>query len=393
MHNGITANELREKLESQAARKADYKVPDGAMRFVIPADSDVPRLDVQGLGDVGILPLAHRQVRDRLGIPAKYYARCLDDAPDLLCRNVNHWLAKSDKTRLLRTLDGDARAVLGDTYRPMDNLDFMAAIAKGLATSGGDTEIRSAEVTDERIYIKVTTPRLESDLLPPEWTGDGAVDPEAARALGLEEANQGHGGEHFFLKTPEPVRGGACFSNSEVGCGGLNVDGFVEVLRCTNAYKSKEPIFRKVHIGGQRSKDELLREFIRDETQALADRALWEEVSDVVAGVFDAENFDRVIRMFVGARGRDTAARPDAIAEVVRDRFLLTEGERDAVLDQFIRGGELTQFGIAQAVTRVAGTVVEDYGRATELETVGYQIVELPDREWERFNVDATKVH
>ncbi len=386
MNKGISVTELREKLEDQARRKKDYKVPDRAMRLMIPNDSDTPKLDIQGLGDIPIRPLAHKQIRDKLAIPAKYYERCLESAPDLLCKNVNYWLARSEKSRLIRTIDGEARAFLGDVYRPMDNLDFLAAIGKGLGGTGVVSDVRSANVTEERVYLKVVTPTLESDILPPGY--DRLRDREQVHEAAREAGKLAD--EHGWLKEPEPIRGGACFSNSEVGCGGLSVNGFVEVLKCTNAYVAKEPIFRKVHIGGQRHTDAAFAEFIRDETHALADRALWEKVADVVRGTFDAENFTRVIEMFTGARGRDSVARPDKIAAQVQQQFLLGEGERDNILDAFIRSGDLTQFGLAQAVTVTAGGL-EDYGRATELETVGMQVIELPQHEWERFDVAAGK--
>ncbi len=385
MNQGISAAELRDKLEDQASRKKDYKVPDRAMRLMIPNDSDTPKLDIQGLGDIPIRSLAHKQIRDKLSIPAKYYERLLGEAPDLLCTNVNHWLARSEKSRLVRTMDGEARAFLGDTYRPMDNLDFMAAIAKGLGGAGVESHIRSADVTEERVYIKVTTPTLESDILPPGYEGTRA-DLDATHEAAKEAGKLAD--DHGWLRDPEPIRGGAVFSNSEVGCGGLNVNGFVEVLKCTNAYVAKQPLFRKVHIGGQRHVDAGFAEFIRDETHALADRALWEEVADVVRGTFDTENFTRVIEMFTGARGRDSVARPDRVAAQVQEQFLLGEGERDDILDAFIRNGDLTQFGLAQAVTVTAGKL-DDYRRATELETVGMQVIELPQHEWDRFDVAA----
>ena len=59
----------------------------------------------------------------------------------------------------------------------------------------------------------------------------------------------------------------------------------------------------------------------------------------------------------------------------------LTEDEGRGVLRHLIEGGELSRFGLYNAITRQSQDV-EDYDRATELERVGAAVVELPRGEW-----------
>lgn len=81
------------------------------------------------LGEARLRPRAHGQFSDYLGVPKKYYDRMLQEAPDLLCRNLNHWLENGkNERRLVRTLDGEVRAVLSDRYRLLDNYDFATAV-------------------------------------------------------------------------------------------------------------------------------------------------------------------------------------------------------------------------------------------------------------------------
>ena len=58
--------------------------------------------------------VAHRQIAARLEIPAKYYDRMRTEAPQMLAKNVNHWLHAQPETRMIRTLDGNVRAFLSD---------------------------------------------------------------------------------------------------------------------------------------------------------------------------------------------------------------------------------------------------------------------------------------
>jgi hypothetical protein len=51
------------------------------------------------------------------------------------------------------------------------------------------------------------------------------------------------------------------------------------------------------------------------------------------------------------------------------------------VLRDLIEGGELSGYGLVNAVTHYSQQV-EDYDRATELEALGGRLIELPVGEW-----------
>jgi hypothetical protein len=70
-----------------------------------------------------------------------------------------------------------------------------------------------------------------------------------------------------------------------------------------------------------------------------------------------------------------TAAAPPAFG------VTLTEGDKSSVLRHRLRGGDLSAWGLANAVTRTAEDA-SDYGRATELEAAGGRVIELPPSDW-----------
>ena len=66
----------------------------------------------------------------------------------------------------------------------------------------------------------------------------------------------------------------------------------------------------------------------------------------------------------------------------------LSEGEQGSVLRHLIDGGDLTQWGLSNAVTRHSQDV-DSYDRATELERMGGQIVELNPSQWNTIAEEA----
>src|SRR5262249_40687809 len=72
---------------------------------------------------------------------------------------------------------------------------------------------------------------------------------------------------------------------------------------------------------------------------------------------------------------------PVKVVELTAKRFGMTEDEGKSVLRYLIQGGDLSRFGLFNAVTRTAEDL-ESYDRATEFERFGGEIVELKRNEW-----------
>lgn len=72
---------------------------------------------------------------------------------------------------------------------------------------------------------------------------------------------------------------------------------------------------------------------------------------------------------------------PVKIVEVLAQRFTLNDSERSGVLRHLISQGDLSGYGLVNAVTHYSQEV-EDYDRATDFEVLGGKLIELPDGEW-----------
>ena len=112
-----------------------------------------------------ITGIAHRQIGTHLRIPAAYYDRMREERPDLLAYNANTWFKQENSQRMLRTLDGSARAYLSNRYRRIDNIDIAGVT---LPILGGLPDIRfeSCQITESRIVHQGREPRLQAEVSP-----------------------------------------------------------------------------------------------------------------------------------------------------------------------------------------------------------------------------------
>lgn len=347
MKAGRSLVELATELQRQAEAKKDYLADTRALRLE-PTPGAIAPVTLQGVnGGMNLRPTAHGQLAATLGIPKPYYDRMLTDAPDLLANNVNRWLAAQPARKLVRTLDGSVRAILSDSYRPLDNFDLAEAVLPKLADL--HARVLSCEVTESRFYLKAVTERVAGE-----------------------------------VKAGDVIQAGLVISNSEVGHGSLRVEALDYRLVCTNGM-IREAAIRKAHLGrnGGRQMDAIedAREFFRDETRAADDRAFFLKVGDAVGAMFEPARFNARIEQYRAASERVIEADPVQVVEATARRLTLTEGEKSGVLRHLIRGGDLSAWGLANAVTRTAEDAT-DYDRATELEAAGGRIIELNPSDW-----------
>lgn len=356
MKTGINSLEaLLEEVKRRAEAKQDVVAPSTALTAVV--ENDTVKLAVRGLDAAPINPVAHRQLQGHLKIPADYYDRMLQDDPDLLVTNINTWLHKNKDKRLVRRLFGTTRAFLSDKFRPLENEDLAAAVIRPLLDA--DADVMSAQITDTRLYIK-------------------AVDRKVTREL-AKTGNSFGDGQHKIVRVASPA---ITISNSEVGHGAVSVLGGVYDSFCSNLATFKERSTRKYHTGARHElSDEDTYALLSDETRRVTDEALWRQVSDIVRAAFDRARFDALV-------DKVEATTEDKVEDVVQTvsfatkKWNFTVAEEKLVLNEMIKAGDLSRFGLYNAVT-AASAKVEDYDRATELERVGGQIIELPKSEWE----------
>jgi hypothetical protein len=362
MKTGITVPELATEILRQARSKRDYIAPTTALRYAPPAVAgDVPGgqdegLILEGVGQYAITDHAHGQLAEHLGIPKRYYERMRQERPDLLATNINTWLAAKPERRLVRTLDGRVRAFLSDKYRALDHVDLAEAVLPVL--QGLEVEIVSCAITDTRLYIKAVDRRIATDIPTGTRLGEG----------------------HVWFDTLSPA---IVISNSEVGASALSIEAGVWTKLCTNLAIAASRSMKKYHLGGRLDMGEDLAVLLSDRTRQLTDAALWAQVCDVVAGAFERARFDTLVEEIRGTTEHRIAGDPVQVVEVTAKRFDLTDQERGGILNALIEVGDLSQYGLHAAVTRCSQRDEVDYERATALERLGGQILDLSPRDWQ----------
>lgn len=345
MKTGRTLQELAVELDRQNRAKRDFIVPESAMylsddgaQFNITRDSGD---DIDTLG-FKATDLFHRQIGSVLNIPAKYYDLCRNEYPALLAENVNGWFGRNEARHTIRTLDGSARAFLSDRYRRIDNYEIANTVLP-LIGDIPDARVESCEVTDNRMYLKVVNPRLQLDVVP----GD-------------------------------TVQAGIVISNSEVGLGSVNVQPLAYRLVCSNGMVVNDLGKRKYHIGRE---NEESWELFSDATIEADDRAFMLKLADIVRTAVDETKFAQVVEKLRYSTVVHIPKNVPKFVELTARNFGINQTEQEDVLQHLINGGDLTLYGLSNAVTRMAADV-DSYDRATQLESTGWQIITMPPALW-----------
>jgi hypothetical protein len=285
----------------------------------------------------------HDQLSAKLQIPAAYYKRMQKETPNLLESNVNTWLQMSDDRRMVRTVGGKARAFLSDRYRPLDNDVIMESVLPILAQQR-DLNILSSELTDKRMYLQAVTPRL---------TGEVAVG--------------------------DVVQMGLTISNSEVGLGSVRIEPLLYRLRCLNG-AILATAMRRNHVGKTIESDGY--DFYAIDTMNADNTAFLLKVRDTVIHSFDELAFAETLeRVQITARNKIEAKSVQKVIVDVTKKYDFQKGEGESILMNLINGGDLSQWGLANAVTAMANDT-ENYDRAVEYERIGGRIIDLSPVEW-----------
>ncbi|UZR29045.1 DUF932 domain-containing protein [Methylococcus mesophilus] len=348
MKTGRSIVELAQELQRRAEAKADYVADTRSMQVEVMGTEETPvvALHVEGTGFYAPTGVSHGQIAAHTDIPKKYYDRLLGSAPQLLATNVNHWFRDKPARRMVRTLDGRARAFLSDRYRRFDNEDVAESVLPVLLEDRS-IQVVSTEVTDLRLYIKALFPKVENE-----------------------------------IKVGDPVQAGIVISNSEVGLGSLSVQPLVFRLVCTNGMISQDYGINRYHVGRRIDGDGMeVSKLFRDETLAADDRALALKLQDVVRGAMDPGRFGLLVERMRESTLGPAVGQPVAAVEVLAKKIGLRDGEKGSVLENLIRGQDYSRWGVLNAVTALANTH-DSCDRATELESAGGLILDLHPSEW-----------
>lgn len=344
--HGMTVVALAQELTRRAAAKRDFVAPTPALGF--DADPQGARLTVPGVGPFPLTDHANGQLADRLGIPKRYYDRLLKDAPALLETNVRHWLRQADERRMVRTLDGQARAVLSDRYHRIDN-EVIAEIVLPLLLDTPEADIISCAVTDWKLTLQVRFPRVEGE-----------------------------------VRVGDPVQAGLTIRNGEIGNGALTVEPLVYRLVCSNGLIVGQVIeqgrLRRQHIGRPVDAAEDYTIYT-DETRAAEERALALKVRDSLHALAQPALFRDALERMRQATEGPTVINPVAAVQELGKAHQLPPAERASILTHLIQGGDYSRWGMVNAVTAAANEH-NSYDRAIDLQELGGALLQASPAQW-----------
>ena len=361
MKQGRTLSEVMTELKRQEDVKRDYISPaaslelqeDGSTLYMNSPQSQAASTRIITRETLGTTELFHRQMGSALNIPAKYYDLMRKEKPELLAENVNTWLSEKNQSYMIRSMDyGNgrvARAFLSDRYRRIDNLQIAMTILP-LFMGNDQYEVMSSEVTENRMYIKISFHMKRYEVVPGDWVEFGII-----------------------------------ISNSEVGLGAVIIRPFLNRLICTNGCVVNDFGERRHHVGRQSKAVEDSFDLYSDAAIEAEDKAFMLKLRDVAKATLDESRYPTIIGKLQNSTRALITGKVQDVVELTSKNYGFNQSEQESILDYLIRGGDMSLYGLYNAVTRMSQDV-ESYDRATELESIGWDIATMESARWKEIN-------
>ena len=126
-------------------------------------------------------------------------------------------------------------------------------------------------------------------------------------------------------------------------------------------------IFEPKSINGSEAKAFLLK--LRDTTMAAIDEA----------------RFSQVVGRLQESMAVPITGRVQDVVQLTAQSYGINAEEQEGILKYLIEGGDLSLYGLSNAVTRTSQDVVS-YDRATTLEGIGWQVATMEPQQWKQIN-------
>ena len=336
-------NDFMAGLAEIEREKNDYVVPSTKMSM-----SNPNTLSLSGANEYKLNNVSHMQLASKLDIPKKYYDK-ISGIEGLREHNVNTLLSKVDSNYTVRTVNNTARAILSDRYLPVDNYLVMKEVMPIFMGFPG-AEIRSATLTDKRMYMQIVFPHTTKDIVP----GDA-------------------------------VQYGLTLTNSEVGLGAVKVESTIWRLVCSNGMIGQSIVNRK-HVGRRIAEDDNM-EMYRKETVQADLKSFTMKLSDIVAYSLQIAQVEALYAPLKTAAGVKVE-KPEETIQNITKRYGLKDHESQHILRNMLSENNWSKYGIINGVTNAAH-ITESADRQYDLERIGNDILDLPASQWEVLSAKA----
>ncbi len=356
MKEGKTVQELAKTLQNIKETARDFVVPTSKLEAVSSGSSVSLGFENGEMRTFAMNNYTGGQVAGFTGIPTQYFRRLESENAGLLAKNINHGLRVIEKDkpkRMLRTFTDSGtplmRGFMSNKFFRLDNFDMFEAVYPIFEKHG--LSIVSSELTDRKMYLKVLSPKLKTEIV----VGD-------------------------------TVQFGIVISNSDVGAGSARIEPLLYRLICKNGVISNAAL-TKYHIGKSASESQAY-ELYSDAKRNMDAKAFFMKVVDLIEGslrkdVFEAE-VDKIKRAMND--NIDEKAEPEKVIELsMKATGISGEGKKKSILSALASGNDgagYTRWGMVNSFTRVAQDESISYEESIELERAGGKILELSPASW-----------
>lgn len=273
------------------------------------------------------------QVAERMGIPSRYLRSLAKGEPWailLAAHLLNQHSEWTQRSRVLvRTVGGQVRGVLSDSYRRLNSVEILTAFVQEAAGQGA--VISDAYMNDTKVWAETILPTPIT--VPTAKNGDVII----------------------FA--------GARFSTSDYGDGAVDMRAFLLNGACLNGMV-RESVMKQVHLGSKLP-DNLA---LSDETYRLDTQTTVSAVKDLTKGLFSRDNLMQRAIEIQGASEIEVDFNHE-LKRLTKDGGLLkTEGkEVEKILmrnnpDDGVQGGA-TLWKLTQAITAHARELTPERSR------------------------------
>lgn len=362
-----TLQNLLLQVQQQATQQQDFLAPTNQLQLMTGDRGDGSKVSQIILEQTGGMPtqilsaneVAFDQIAQRAGIDVRTARRLQQDYSSEFDGLINAIWQKEPAVRMIRTFNtsnstGVARAFVSDKFKTFDNVHLLSSALPQLMESDAQWKVVNGQVTDKRLYL-----RLKSEVITGEGAGVGDV-----MALGLG------------------------MSNSEVGCGSINVYQMYWTLACLNGMQTEKRT-RKSHITSSRGDAETWG-LLTDEAKDADNHSLSLQVRDLTAAYASRDSFDEVLEKMRSARSDVISGSPQAAVESLGKVLSLTKKDTASVLDGLLAtigqsgyaGQPVSRATLVNAVTAVAHNVEAD--NVDDWQILGGRVLDLPRSDWRR---------
>jgi dTDP-4-dehydrorhamnose reductase len=145
---------------------------------------------------------------------------------------------------------------------------------------------------------------------------------------------------------------------------------------------------RKTHVGKVVTPIEGTMQILSTETMEAEDKAFILRLRDAAKVAIDEEMFQQVVNKLQQSEGQKLTGNPGDVVKLASKVYDFNKDEQTGILRHLVEGGDLSKYGLANAITRTSADL-KDYDRATEFEEIVWKAAIMENELWEQLNGKA----